>query len=127
MSEAKDEKKDEKKLALPIPPKPTDRGGAAKTEMILAPLPDLIDDAEGVGEGTMKQAYVPTDITAALREARVIVAKNNVPEHLRGVAATAKKPDGGEPPGSDTDKGAPHAEAVAEGAPAKPPGEETDK
>lgn len=117
MSEAKDEKKP----AIPIPPKPTDRGGAAKTEMILAPLPDLIDDADGVGEGTMKQAYVPSDITAALREAKVIVAKNNVPEHLRGVTAE-KKATGGEPPGSDTDKGAPHDDAVA-----KPPGEDTDK
>lgn len=55
-----------KKPAVPIPEKPKDRGGTQKTDIIAAPL-DLGDDVV-VGEGTVKQAYVPTDLAAARRQ-----------------------------------------------------------
>jgi hypothetical protein len=115
------------KVPIPKPEKPQERGGSPKTDLICAPL-DLGGE-DGVGEGTMKQAFVPSDLSSALKDLASAKAEA-VPEHLRSIVKGAKKPEStgtsgalrvqvgaasgeGDPPGTDTDKGGPAPSAGA--------------
>jgi hypothetical protein len=80
-------------------PEPKKDAKAGKTDMISAPM-DL--DVE-VGEGTMKEAYVPSDIAAARRTAEL--ERQKALSLKKGGKVRIGSSDGDDKvPGEDTDK-----------------------